>query len=119
MKKTFAIGICAVMTIMSLSVTAFAANFNGNIWTNKPNVLGLGYYCTAAQCLSGGDTSTHYARAYSYDSAGRTIASGTATGNNQAVANSGSTKPYSGYGCYGESGTSLFAEASFTSGAWD
>lgn len=53
------VGVCA---LLAFSI-ALAASYDGAIWTGKPNVLGIGYYCTAAQNKSGGDTSTHWAQA--------------------------------------------------------
>lgn len=115
-----------LLLAVSLPVTAFAAinaNFKGDIWTNWPNSLGMGYYCTAARNDSGGDT-IHKAEAWSKNASGVIIAHDTAEGNDRAVANSGNTKPNSGYGKYWEEDSNgnkiagCFAEASFTANAY-
>lgn len=57
----------SIMAVMLCSLllfsVAFAASYDGAIWTGKPNALGIGYYCTAAQNRSQGDVSTHWAKA--------------------------------------------------------
>lgn len=126
MKRRMTSILAALFLMLSLPLTAFAAaraNFTGDIWTDKPTIFGLGYYCTAARNDSGG-TTVHKAEAWSYDAAGETIAHGKATGNTRAVANSGSTKPNSGFGTYWEEDsygnkiTGCVATASFTSNAY-
>lgn len=116
-----------LLLAVSLPITAFAtinANFKGDIWTNWPNSLGMGYYCTAARNDSGGDT-IHKAYACSKNASGEIIAQKTATGNDRAVADSGKTKPYSGYGKYWEedaNGNTIpgcLAQASFTANAYE
>lgn len=107
-----AISVCAVL----MASIAFAANYDGHIWTGKPNILGMGYYCTAAQNRSAGDVSTHWATAKTWKPSGSYV-TGSATGNNTAVASTGQTKPYKGWGSYGETGWST--EGSFRASAWD
>lgn len=51
------ISVCAVL----MASIAFAANYDGHIWTGKTNILGMSYYCTAAQNRSTGDVSTRWA----------------------------------------------------------
>lgn len=112
---------------VSLPVMAFAAtraNFKGNIWTGWPNALGMGYYCTAAQNESGGDT-IHKASAWSKNASGEIIAKKSVTGNGRAVADSGKTKPHSGYGEYWEEDANgnkipdCIAHTSFTAKAYE
>lgn len=127
MKRKAVSLVLTLFLAVSLPVTALAAtraNFKGNIWTNWPNSLGLGYYCTAARNDSGGDT-IHKAYACSKDAGGKIIIDDSATGNESAVANTGRTKPYSGYGKYWEEDADgnvipgCFAEASFTANAYN
>lgn len=115
--------LCLVVSLPVIAFAAARANFKGNIWTNWPNSLGTGYYCTAARNDSGGNT-THKASAWSKNTSGEIIAEGSATGNKRAVANSGKIKPYSGYGKYWEEDANgnmipgCFAEANFTEKAY-
>ncbi len=57
----------SIMAVMLCSLllfsVAFAATYDGAIWTGKPTIFGIGYYCTAAQNRSQGDVSTHWAKA--------------------------------------------------------
>jgi len=99
-----------------MTTGAFAASLTGKIWTNKPAALGIGYYCTAAQ-NTGAGSNGQYANAKSMNSSGTIIASASQTGNNQAVANSGATKPNSGYGEYGETGGKSYMN--FSAGAYE
>ena len=102
MKRKIASLLLLGLFVVSLPVAAFArADFTGRIWTNWPNALGLGYYCTAAVNNSGG-TTTHRAEAWSYDSSGKVIAHDKKSGHTEAVAKSGKTKPNSGLGKYWE-----------------
>ncbi|MDR1569895.1 MAG: hypothetical protein LBS72_05350 [Oscillospiraceae bacterium] len=120
MKKTLAIVISAVLLLSLSTITALAtldANFTGNIWTNKPTVLGIGYYCTAAQNTSSGTATNRGASAYSKNASGAKIAEASATENNSAVANSGTVKPNSGYGEYHENGGT--SGMSFAAGAYN
>ena len=110
----------SIMAVMLCSLlpfsVAFAASYDGAIWTGKPTILGIGYYCTAAQNRSQGDVSTHWAKAKTW-AAGLKPVIASAIGNNRAVASTGSVKPYKGWGSYGESDWST--EGKFASGAWD
>lgn len=109
----------AVLVITMLTTTALAvvyASYEGAIWTGKPTALGIGYYCTAAQNKSGGDTSTHWAWAKTYYSG--TNSYDYQTGNTRAVASSGSVKPTSGRGQYGETGWESDIGV-FKASAWD
>lgn len=96
--------IIGVFAFVMLSAASLAASYEGRIWTGKPGILGVGYYCTAAQNLSSGNTDSHWAWA-------KTFFNGThsytrETGNNRAVAKSGKTLPTKGEGQYGQPGWS-------------
>jgi len=52
MEKTLSFLLAAILVITMFTVTAFAAAFNGSIWTDKPGLLGIGYYCTSARNVS-------------------------------------------------------------------
>lgn len=53
MRKTIlSMMIVGVFALLAFSF-ALAASYAGSIWTGKPNSLGIGYYCTAAQNKSG------------------------------------------------------------------
>lgn len=115
MKKAFTSALVTIFAVTMLTITALAASYEGAIWTGKSLFPGVGYYCTAAQNRSGGDTSTHWAWA-------RTYYSGISSyehkiGNIRAIASSGSVPPTSGKGSYGEPGWST--SGSFNSSAWD
>jgi hypothetical protein len=116
MRKKLVYTVISLLALIMLTFGALAAGFTGKIWTNKPTLLGIGYYCTAAQNTSTNGTNLA-ASAYSKNSSGAKIAADSATGNNKAVANSGSTRPHSGYGQYKETGAE--AHAYFSSGAWN
>lgn len=116
MKKCVSLILCLVL-ISLLGTVAFAAQFKGNIWTNSPKrTLGIvyGYYCTAAVNESPNGTN-QYAHSLSKLN-GATVAESYAIDNEWAVANSGLTKPDSGYGEYGEDGG--HADMYFGSGAY-
>ncbi len=119
MKKSLIAGISVVLLLITLVVGASAAGFDGAIWTGKPTILGLGYYCTAAQNRSASGTN-RCSYAESKNSSGKIIASDSKSGDkgtDRSVANSGATKPNSGYGWYKETGG--FADMSFNSYAYD
>ena len=105
--------ICALLTFSC----ALAASYSGSIWTGKPNFLGIGYYCTAAKNTSGGDVSTHWAKAKTWITSGGAPVKDSASGNNRAAAKTGKTHPYKGWGAYGETGWST--EGTFKASAWD
>lgn len=115
-KKMLTMMVAMVCAILVFSV-ALAASYDGSIWTGKPNALGLGYYCTAAKNESQGDVSTHWASAKTWTSSGATPVEGNAKGNERAVASTGKTHPYKGWGSYGEDGWST--DGWFSSSAWD
>lgn len=126
MKRRMTSIFVALCLMIALPLTAFAtarANFTGKIWTGKPTILGLGYYCTAARNDSTGNT-THKAKAWSCDKDGKTLIEASASNNDSAVANSGKTKPNSGFGTYWEEDSNgnkiagCVANASFTSDAY-
>ena len=125
MKRRMRSLLFVMLLVLSLSMTAFAAgaDFQGKIWTDVPKIFGIGYYCTAARNDSGGST-IHKAEAWSYDEEGFEIAHGAITGNSRAVANSGKTKPNSGFGTFWEEDAkgkkieSCVATASFGSDAY-
>lgn len=122
MKKTVLTMVALVVCLLLAFTTALAASYDGSIWTGKPNSLGIGYYCTAAQNRSQGDVSLHWARAKTWKPNGEVIVA-EAAGNNRAVASTGSVKPYKGWGSYGEyddGGKVLWStEGNFVSSAWD
>ena len=112
---------CHVVMLVSCLVllfsVAFAASYDGAIWTGKPNSLGIGYYCTAAQNRSQGDASTHWAKAKTWASGVSSPIVASVTGNKRAVASTCNHKPYKGWGSYGETGWST--SGSFGSSAWN
>lgn len=114
-KRMFSIMAVMLCSLLLFSV-AFAATYDGAIWTGKPTIFGIGYYCTAAQNRSQGDVSTHWSKAKTW-AAGLAPVTASASGNDRAVASTGSVKPYKGWGSYGETGWST--EGKFASGAWD
>lgn len=117
MRKTIlSMMIVGVLALLAFSF-ALAASYDGAIWTGKPNVLGIGYYCTAAQNKSGGDTSTHWAQAKTWRPSGGEPAEDFEWGNTRAVASTGKTHPSKGWGAYGETGWST--SGWFKSSAWD
>ena len=113
--RVFLVSVC----VLALAISAAHAthSYEGSIWVGKPTILGTGYYCTAAQNRSGGDVTTHWAKAKTWKTSGGTPVSATASGNNRAVASTNTTKPYKGWGSYGETGWST--EGNFSSSAWD
>lgn len=115
-KMILSMMIVGVLALLAFSF-ALAASYAGSIWTGKPNSLGIGYYCTAAQNKSAGDTSTHWAKATTWPPSGGKPAKASETGNTRAVASTGRTHPYKGWGSYGETGWST--SGSFKSSAWD
>lgn len=108
----------ATLTIFVMSIVsafALAASVKGSVWTGKPNELGFGYYCTAAQNQSPkGINRRAYART---DLENGTSVESSARDNNHAVASTGYTKPVGGYGKYSEKGGS--GSATFGRGAYD
>lgn len=125
MKKSILSCIVVLILVVSLTVTSYAtAEFTGKIWTNKPTILGIGYYCTAARNDSKGDT-IHCAEAESFDASGQSIVKSKQYGNTAAVANSGDKKPNSGVGSYWEEYSNgnimpgCKSSCSFVSGAYD
>ena len=117
MKRALCRFLILFSTLTLFFTMAMAASYDGRIWTGKPTIIGTGYYCTAAQNKSGGDVSTHFAKAKTWKTINGTPVNGAATGNNRAVASTGSTKPVKGWGQYGETGWST--EGIFAAGAWD
>jgi len=119
MKKSLGvISVTVILTFALLTVSVFAASFTGYIWTNKPGIFNIGYYCTAAQNTSG-NPSNDFASATSYNSSGAIIASMSGPGDGAKVANSGYTKPYSGYAGYRRIDFSQNALAYFSPGSWN
>ncbi len=104
MKRVFLCMIIGVFAFVMLSAASLAASYEGRIWTGKPGFLAIGYYCTAAQNLSSGNTASHWAWAKTYFN--KTFSYMRETGNNRAVAKSGSIKPAKGEGRYGQTGWS-------------
>ncbi|MHB8963035.1 MAG: hypothetical protein ACYC5K_07750 [Saccharofermentanales bacterium] len=121
MKKTLSLVFVAILVMSMLTVTAFASSFSGSIWTNTPNWLGFGYYCTAAKNTSGAGTSIDRAAAYCYDSANAVTSSASTIGSTTAIANNNDVVPYKGFGKYWQVGTSNYASAWFydANGDWD
>jgi hypothetical protein len=118
MKKTLICMVISILLLLMLTSGALAvtAGFTGKIWTGKPGLLGIGYYCTAAQNTSSNSTNP-FAYAKSCNSSGGILAQDSVNSNGQAIANSGSTKPYSGFGEYGEVGG--YSSANFKASAYD
>jgi hypothetical protein len=118
MKKTLYLVCLSLTVIIILGVAVYAASFSGSIWTNTPNWLGFGYYCTAAKNTStGGDINHSYAKCY--DSSLNITSSALTTGSVTAIANNAKTKPYRGYGKYWQDGTTNLSYAWFYEGSWD
>ena len=109
------IAILAIMTTMI--TTSYAASYDGKIWTGKPTVFNIGYYCTAAQNKSGGNESTHFQWAKTYLANGQVINAREEGKNTRVVASSKNVHPLRGKGGYGEKGWET--TGSFSSGAWD
>lgn len=49
MKKRTLAAIILSVALATVATTAYAASYEGKIWTGKPTIFGIGYYCTAAQ----------------------------------------------------------------------
>ena len=114
LKRKSLIAVLSIVLLLAVMTSALAAELTGSIWTNNPKrVLGIvyGYYCTAAQNRSPVGNE-RYALARSMKN-GAIIASDRRYENQAAIANSGLTKPTSGYGEYGEA----YGKASMIFGA--
>ena len=117
MKKRTLAAIILSVALATVATTAYAASYEGKIWTGKPTIFGIGYYCTAAQNNSGGNQDSHFQWAKTYLYYGSVIEDSYSGQNKRVVASSGSTHPKKGEGAYGESG--FIAKGSFKSTAWD
>lgn len=97
-----------------ISAVALArASYSGSVWTGKP-AGPIGYYCTAAQNTSQGNTSTHWAEIV----CGQRHIYKKSKGNARAVASSGRVHPDSGSGQYGKKGWKSNV-GTFKRSAWD
>ncbi|QTE74255.1 hypothetical protein JS518_15405 [Clostridiales bacterium FE2010] len=118
MKRVMSVCLVTILLLSIFATTIAIAghSYAGSVWTGKPTILGLGYYCTAARNDSGGNTSSHWAWARTYYSGKKAYTY--KPGNDRAVASSGSVHPTKGEGQWGETGYSI-PVAKFKSSAYD